>query len=168
MPKGQLSTSAHRPPWGLYGWPSTIKCHGHLLGVQSDQFRWSRLGEDLICHKLRTFLLQSYAVWVEECRGNIPEACKQDVCLAQNMEVYIDDMLVKSAREVSYLDDLRETFDTLRLYDMKLNPSNCVFGVASRKFLGFMVSQCGIEANLNKVWAIMEMAPLKKSRRCKT
>ena len=84
------------------------------------------------------------------------------------MEVYIDDMLVKSAREVSYLDDLRETFDTFRLYDMKLNPSNCVFGVVSRKFLGFMVSQCGIEANLNKVWAIMEMAPLKKSRRCKT
>ena len=38
------------------------------------------------------------------------------------MEVYVDDMLVKSVREVSHLDDLRETFDTFRLYDMKLNP----------------------------------------------
>ena len=44
---------------------------------------------------------------------------------------------------------------------MKLNPGKCVFGVASWKFLGFMVSQFGVEANPNKVHAIMEMAPLK-------
>ena len=44
---------------------------------------------------------------------------------------------------------------------MKLNPSKCVFGVASGKFLGFMVSQRGVEANPNNVRAIMEMAPLK-------
>ena len=44
---------------------------------------------------------------------------------------------------------------------MKLNPSKCVFGVASEKFLGFMVLQCGVEANPEKVWAIMEMAPPK-------
>ena len=77
------------------------------------------------------------------------------------MEVYIDDMLMKSVWEVSHLDDLWETFDTLCLYDVKLNPSKCVFGVASRKFLGFMVLQCGVEANPEKVRAIMEMAPLK-------
>ena len=70
-------------------------------------------------------------------------------------------MLVKSTREVSHLDDLRETFNTLRLYNMKLNPSKCVFGMASRKFLGFMVSQRGVEANLNKVRAIMLMVPTK-------
>ena len=60
--------------------------------------------------------------------------------IGRNMEVYVDDMLVKSAREVSHLDDLWETFDTLRLFDMKLNPSKCVFVVALGKFLGFMVS----------------------------
>ena len=70
-------------------------------------------------------------------------------------------MLVKSAREVSHLDDLRETFNTLFLYDMKFNPSKCVFSVASGKFLGFMVSQCEVKANPNKVQAIIEMAPLK-------
>ena len=75
--------------------------------------------------------------------------------IGRNVEVYVDDMLVKSVQEVSQLDDLRETFDTLRLYDMKLNPSKCVFGVASGKFLGFMVSQRGVEANPNNVWAIM-------------
>ena len=77
------------------------------------------------------------------------------------MEVYVDDMLVKSAREVSHLDDLWETFDTLRLYDMKLNPSKCVFVVALGKFLGFMVSQHEVEVNPDKVRAIMEMAPPK-------
>ena len=56
------------------------------------------------------------------------------------MEVYVDDMLIKSKEELTHLDDLKETFATLRQYQMKLNPSKCAFGVASRKFLGFMVS----------------------------
>ena len=49
-------------------------------------------------------------------------------------------------------------FTTLKQYQMKLNPSKCVFGVASGKFLGFMVSQRGIEANPEKVQAIINMA----------
>ena len=60
--------------------------------------------------------------------------------MGRNMEVYVDDMLVKSKEELAYLDDLRETLATLKQYQMKLNPSKCVFGVASSKFLGFMVS----------------------------
>ena len=56
------------------------------------------------------------------------------------MEVYVDDMLVKSKEESVHLDDFQETFATLKQYQMKLNPSKCAFGVASRKFLGFMVS----------------------------
>ena len=71
--------------------------------------------------------------------------------IRRNMEVYVDDMLVKSNKEPAHLDDLKETFTTLRQYQMKLNPSKCVFGVASGKFLGFMVSQRGIEANSEKV-----------------
>ena len=67
------------------------------------------------------------------------------------MEVYVDDMLVKSREKLAHLDDLKETFATLRQYQMKLNPSKCAFGVALGKFLGFMVSQKGIEANLEKV-----------------
>ena len=75
------------------------------------------------------------------------------------MQVYIDDML--SIREDDHLSDLRETFDTHRMYNMKLNPSKCAFGVIVRKFLGFMVSQRGIEVNLEKGRAIMELAPPK-------
>ena len=59
------------------------------------------------------------------------------------------------------MDDLKETFDTLRSYNMKLNPGKCAFGVTAEKFLGFMVSQRGIEANPNKIRAIVEMAPPK-------
>jgi len=73
------------------------------------------------------------------------------------MEVYVDDMLVKSKEELAHLDDLKETFGTLRQYQMKLNPSKCAFGVASGKFLGFMVSQREIKANLEKVQAILNM-----------
>ena len=49
-------------------------------------------------------------------------------------------MLVKSVHENDHLNDLQETFNTLRSYNMKWNPSKCVFGVTARKFLGFMVS----------------------------
>ena len=55
--------------------------------------------------------------------------------------------------------DLRETFDTLRSYNMKLNPGKCAFRVTVGKFLGFMVSQRGIEANPNKIRAIIKMTP---------
>ena len=57
------------------------------------------------------------------------------------------------------MEDIRETFDTLRSYNMKLNLGKCAFGVTVGKFLGFMVSQRGIEANPNKIQVIMEIAP---------
>ena len=75
--------------------------------------------------------------------------------IGRNVQVYVDDMLVKSRRE----EDLKETFNILRSYNMRLNPGKCAFGVTAGKFLGFMVSQRGIEANPDKIRAIMEMAP---------
>ena len=79
--------------------------------------------------------------------------------IRQNVEVYVDDMLVKSQDEGKLLDDLQETFDTFRQYHMKLNPSKCAFGVSSGKFLGFMVSHRGIKANPDKIQAILDMKP---------
>ena len=60
--------------------------------------------------------------------------------IGRNVEVYVDDMLVKSLREDEYSSDFQETFDTFRTYNMKINPSKCVFGVTAGKFLGFMIS----------------------------
>ena len=85
--------------------------------------------------------------------------------IGRNVQVYMDDMLVKSIREDNHLDDLKETFHTLLSYNMKLNPNKCAFGVTARKFLRFMVSQRGIEINLDKIQAIIELTPPKKSRR---
>jgi hypothetical protein len=77
--------------------------------------------------------------------------------IGRNVEVYVDDMLVKSIRATKHIEDLRETFQTLRKYKMKLNPMKCAFGVSSGKFLGFMVSQRGIEANPEKVKDVLKM-----------
>ena len=80
------------------------------------------------------------------------------------MEVYVDDMLVKSTKEDNHLNNLWKTFYTLHLYDMKLNPNKCVFGVALGIFLGFMVSQRGVEANPDEVRAVIEMAIPKSAK----
>ena len=79
--------------------------------------------------------------------------------IGRNVKVYVDDMLVKSQDEGKHLDDLQETFDTLRQYNMRLNPSKCAIGVSTRKFLGFMVSHRGIEANPDKIQVILNMEP---------
>ena len=79
--------------------------------------------------------------------------------IGRNVHVYVDDMLVKSLCEEHHLDDLRETFNTLQSYNMKLNPNKCAFGVTTGKFLGFMVSHKGIEVNLEKIRAIVELEP---------
>jgi len=59
--------------------------------------------------------------------------------IGKSMEVYIDDMLVKSLRAEDHLEHLQETFNILKKYNMKLNPEKCAFGVGSEIFLGFMV-----------------------------
>ncbi|XP_019257724.1 PREDICTED: uncharacterized protein LOC109235935 [Nicotiana attenuata] len=74
--------------------------------------------------------------------------------LGKTMEVYIDDMLVKSVKKEDHIDHLKKAFEILRQYGMKLNPEKCAFGVASGKFLGFLVSQRGIEVNPDQIKAI--------------
>ncbi|KAL0461389.1 UNVERIFIED_CONTAM: hypothetical protein Slati_0026500 [Sesamum latifolium] len=64
--------------------------------------------------------------------------------LGRNMEVYVDDMLVKSKKVHHHVEDLDETFAVLRKYRLKLNPGKCTFGVSGGRFLGFMVTQRGI------------------------
>ena len=67
------------------------------------------------------------------------------------MEVYVDDMLIKSRTSRTYIEDIEETFTTLRKYQIKPNPIKYIFGVTSDKFLDFMVFNRGIEANLKKI-----------------
>jgi len=75
----------------------------------------------------------------------------------RNIEVYVDDIVVKSDSCEQHISDLKEVFQALRKYRMRLNPKKCVFGVEGGKFLGFMLTHRGIEANPEKCKAITEM-----------
>ena len=77
--------------------------------------------------------------------------------IGHTMEVYVDNLLTKSLKAENHIVDLVKTFQMLRQYHMKLNPMKCVFGVAAGKFLGFMVNERGIEANPDKIKALIEM-----------
>ena len=74
--------------------------------------------------------------------------------LGKNMEVYIDDMVVKSKKVLDYLGDLQIVIEILRSYKLRLNASKCSFGIGSGKFLGYMVTHRGIEVNPDHIKAI--------------
>ena len=122
---------------------------------EADQEKTSFVtSQGLFCYKVMPFGLKKASATYQRL---INKMFAQQI--GRNVQVYVDDMLVKSRREEYHLEDLWETFDTLRSYNMKLNSGKCAFGVTTRKCLGFMVSQRGIEANLDKIRAIMEMVP---------
>src|SRR5690606_37924305 len=81
-----------------------------------------------------------------------------------SMEVYIDDMLVKSLHADDHLGHLKDCFKVLKEYDMKLNPSKCTFGVSSGEFLGYIVTQRGIEANPKQITVILDLPSPKNNR----
>jgi hypothetical protein len=73
------------------------------------------------------------------------------------LEVYIDDMIVKTPEDKDSVADLHETFQQLRRYDLRLNPNKCTFGAEAGKFLGFMLTSWGIEVNPDKCSAVLNM-----------
>ena len=74
--------------------------------------------------------------------------------LGKNIEIYIDDMVVKSKVVSEHLEDLRIIFEIIRSYKLRLNASKCSFGVGSGKFLGYMVTHRGNEVNPDQIKAI--------------
>ena len=74
--------------------------------------------------------------------------------LGKNVEVYIDDMVVKSKLESEHVNDLGNIFEIFRRHKLRLNASKCSFSVGSGKFLGYMVTHRGIEVNLDQIKAI--------------
>ena len=112
--------------------------------------------QGLFCYKVMSFGLKNKGATYQRLMNKM--FAHQ---IGRNVQIYVDDMLVKSRKEDDHLDDLRETFNTLCSYNMKLNLGKCAFRVMAGKFLRFMVSQRGIEVNLNKIQVIIEMAPQK-------
>ena len=135
----------------------TFSGYNQIKMDEADQEKTSFItSQGLFCYKVMPFDLKNARATYQRLVNHMfhPQ-------IGQNVEVYMDDMLVKSAKETQHLDDLQETFDMLRRYNMKLNPSKCAFEVSSGKFFGFMVSQRRIEENPDKIQAILSMEPPK-------
>nr|XP_016466535.1 PREDICTED: uncharacterized protein LOC107789278 [Nicotiana tabacum] len=79
----------------------------------------------------------------------------------REIEVYIDDVIIKSKKQSDHVKDLKKFFQRLRMYNLKLNPTKCALGVPSGKLLGFMVSRRSIELDLSMMKAIQELPPPK-------
>ena len=120
---------------------------------EADQEKTSS-SQGLFCYKVMPFGLKNASATYQRIMNKMFASQ-----IGRNVQVYVDDMLVKSWREEDHLKDLKETFGTLRFYNMKLNPSKCTFRVTAGKFLSFMVSQSGIKANPDKIKAIVKMPP---------
>lgn len=104
------------------------------------------------CYKVMPFGLKNAGATYQRMMDRIFK--KQ---AGRNIEVYVDDMVVKSNHDDLHQRDLQETFDTIRGYDLKLNPEKCSFGIQAGKFLGFMLTSRGIEVNPEKCKAIIQM-----------
>ena len=75
--------------------------------------------------------------------------------LNHHLEIYIDDIVVKSKKAIEHVNHLRKSFERIRLHQLKLNPLKCAFRVQAENFLRFLVHQKGVEVDQNKAKAII-------------
>jgi hypothetical protein len=77
------------------------------------------------------------------------------------LEVYVDDIIIKSRRSGSLIADLEETFNNLRWFNIKLNPLKCTFEIPQGKLMGYIITECGINVNPDKISAITKIGQVK-------
>ena len=143
------STAGHKLPTFM----DVFSRYNQIVMDEDDQEKTSFItSKGLFCYRVMPFGLKNAGATYQRLMNKMFHNQ-----IGRNVEVYIDDILVKTKDEDKHVDDLEETFKTLRQYHMKQNPSKCIFGISLGKFLGFMVSQRGIEANPDKINAILEM-----------
>ena len=82
----------------------------------------------------------------------------------QDIEVYVDDMIMKSQDRLDHLEALERLFERIKQFRLKLNPKKCTFGVTSGKLLGYMVSERGIETDPDKIRDILDMLGLRTKK----
>ena len=137
------STARHQ----LLSFMDAFSGYNQIRMHEDDQEKTSFVtSQGLFCYRVMPFGLKNAGATYQRLMNKMFASQ-----IERNVQVYVDDMLVKSRREEDHLKDLKETFDTLRSYNMKLNPGKCAFEVTAGKFLRFMVSQRGIEANPDKI-----------------
>jgi hypothetical protein len=104
------------------------------------------------CYMTMPFGLKNAGATYQWCM----QACLKEQ-IGRNVEVYINDIVIKSMKADSLLNDLWETFTNLDRYSIKLNPKKCSFGVPTGQLLGYLISERGIEGNPEKIQAIINM-----------
>ena len=126
------STAQHQ----LLSFMDTFLGYNQIRMDEADQEKTSFVtNQGLFCYKVMPFGLKNAGVTYQRLMNKM--FANQ---IRRNVQVYVDDMLVKIRREEYHLKDLEETFGTLRSYNMKPNSSKCTFEVTAGKFLGFMLS----------------------------
>ncbi|KAL5785135.1 hypothetical protein ACOSQ2_007527 [Xanthoceras sorbifolium] len=127
--------------------------YNQILMHPDDQEKTSFITErGIFCYKVMPFGLKNAGATYQRLVNKMFATM-----LGQTMEVYIDDMLVKSLAADQHLDHLRQSFDIIDKYGMKLNPTKCSFGVSSGKFLGYLVTKRGVEANPDQLRSVMDL-----------
>ena len=108
-----------------------------------------------------TYCYQVMPLWIKNAGATYQRLVNKmfQKQIGASMEVYIDDMLVKSIKAELHINHIAEVFQVLKSYNMKLNPAKCAFGVSTGKFLGFIVNNRGIEANPDKIKVMLDMLP---------
>ena len=111
-------------------------------------------GQGTYCYRVMPFRLKNAGATDQRLVNRMFQ--KQ---IGTSMEVYIDDMLIKSTMVELHIAHMAEAFQILKKYNMKLSPAKCAFGVSVEKFLGFILNNRGIEANPNKIKVVLDMPP---------
>ena len=106
------------------------------------------------CYRVMTFGLKNAGVTYQRAAT----ALFHDM-MHRDVEVYVDDMIVKSCDKADHWVALKLFFQRIRRFKLRLNPKKCTFGVASGKLLGYMISERGIEADPDQIRAILDMSP---------
>ncbi|XP_072087011.1 uncharacterized protein [Arachis hypogaea] len=104
------------------------------------------------CYKVMPFGLKNAGATYQRLMDKV--FAKQ---IGRNIEVYVDDMVAKTKTGDNHITDLAEIFGQIRKYNMRLNPEKCAFAVQGGKFLGFMLTCRGIEANPDKYRVVLDM-----------
>ncbi|KAI0513357.1 hypothetical protein KFK09_009374 [Dendrobium nobile] len=122
------------------------------MALEDERNTTFRTPTGIFCYKVMPFGLKNAGATYQRAMTRI-----FDDLIHNQVECYIDDLVVKSKVKEAHLYDLRVVFERLRRYDLKMNPLKCAFGVTSGKFLGFIVRHRGIEIDPAKIEAILNM-----------
>ena len=144
----------------LHSFMDAFSGYNKILMNPDDQEKTSFITEcGTYCYKVMPFGLKNAGATYQRLVNKM--FSKQ---LGRTMEVYIDDMLVKSSRSNDHVLQLQECFNILNKFRMKLNPTKCTFEVASREFLGYLMTERGIGANPKQIATLVNSLPPRSVR----